>query len=229
MAAILREVLNAQGMKLTINCSGQSYVGLNLSGTWTGKVSFNGSFDGIKFFPLSMTPFASGATVQSATGNGNWFIPIQNYVAVQVSFDTLTTGTVAVTMATSIDSSYQDAFLVSTSKYVNQEMTGGSQNQVTIAAQANRAWKLRTLVVSFSTAPGAAVPITISDGASATIWKTHAPASAGAYLVLLPADMDWPGVTGGGVVGTPGNSMVITVGAPGGSVTSEINAELYAN
>ncbi len=233
MATILREALNSQGMQLTIFCGGQSYVGLNVSGTWAGLINWSGSFDGIKFFPLSVTPFPSGATVQSVTGNGNSFVPVQNYVAVRATLTTLTSGSAVVTMAASIDSSYQDAFLGATSLFVNQETSGGLTNVVTIAAQANRAWRCRTLSVGFSVAAGAAVALTISDGSSGVIWKGYVPAnpeatgtSGGTFLVPLPADSNVPGVSGGGVVGTVGNSMIITLGAPGGSVVSEVNAEM---
>jgi hypothetical protein len=240
MANILKEVLNAAGMRLTLPCGGpytqaMSYVGVNLSGVWSGLVNFFGSFDGIKFFPTSFTPFASGTTVQSATGNGNWFLPVQNYVAAQVQVATLNSGSVTVSMAASIDSSWQDALLASTSKFVTQESGGGLANVITQAAQANRAWRLRTLAVAFSVAAGAAVPIQVSDGASAVLWKSYVPLGAGSasgggtWLAPLPADFNTPGVSAGGVFGTPGNSMVVQLSAPGGAVVSELNCEFIAS
>lgn len=234
MANILREALNADAMQLAIYCGGMSKVGINLAGTWVGTVKFFGSTDGTNFVPLSMTPFASGTTVQSATANGNWEISVQSLslVAVKVTF-TRTSGTVLVTMGASIDSSYQDAFLASTSHFVSQSVSGGATNVITIAAQVNRAWRCRSLQVSFSVASGAAVLITISDGASSVLWEGYVPinnegvATVGStFNVPLPPDPMTPGLTGGGVVNTPGNSLVITLAAPGGSVVSKVNAEI---
>ena len=161
MASPIYEVLNAQSMSLTIFCGGQSNVGVRLFGTWTGTVSFKGSYDGVNFVALTMTPFASGTGVQSATANGNWFVQCGNVVsgttptglvAVQVVFTTLTTGTVSVAMCASVDSTWQNAFLAASTIYVNSEATG--TNTLTQAAQANRAWNLQELHVSFS-GPGA--------------------------------------------------------------------------
>jgi len=98
---------------------------------------------------------------------------------------------------------------------------------VTIAAQTNRGWRLRTLTVGWSVAPAAAVLCTIQDG-STVIWETYIPKDTpvGDFQVKLPADPNTPGLSGGGVFNTPGNTLVITVADPGGSVVSKINAEI---
>ncbi len=229
MANIIREVLTVQAMRLPLFTGGMSKVGIGISGTWTGTISFFASVDGINFnIPLAVQPYPQGTAVTSTAANGNFESPVLNYVAVEAVFTTRLTGSPVVVIGTSVDSSYQDAFLASTSKFVNQAVASGAVNIVTQAAQANRAWRLRTLVVAFSAAPAAAVKITIADGASATLWEVYATAAAGSQTIALPADPDCCGLSGGGVVNTPGNSLVITVAAPGGAVASEINAELIA-
>ena len=50
----------------------------------------------------------------------------------------------------------------------------------------------------------------------------------GSWNVPLPFDTGTPGQVGGGLVTTPGNSLVITLAAPGGSVVSTLNAEVAA-
>jgi hypothetical protein len=227
MANLIREALNADGMPLVLFTGGMSKAGFNLAGTWTGTVKFYSAGDAVNFQPLSVTPFASGATVQSATANGSWEALVQNALATKVVFSR-TTGTVVVTMSTSIDSSYQDAFLAATSKYVVATHAAGAACVITQAAQANRAWRLRTLVTGFSVAPAADSLLTISDGASSTIWQCYVPKGQATYNVPLPADPNTPGLTGGGVVGTPGNSMVITLADGAGSVTSSLSAEFVA-
>jgi hypothetical protein len=233
MASIIREALNADQMAVYLFCGGQSKVGFNVSGTWAGTVAFFASADGVRFDAVTVTPFASGTGVQSATGNGSWELQVQNYVAVKALL-TRTSGTAVVVMATSRDSSYQDAFLTSTSKYVSQNVGSGATNVVTQAAQTNRAWRLRTLTIGFSVAAGAAVDIKITDGASTVLWEGYVPkqdVSTGGftYIVPLPPPLSAdPSNPDGGVVGTPGNSMVVTLAAPGGSVVSTVNCEFQA-
>ncbi len=234
MANIIREALTADQMQLFLYCGGMSKAGFGVSGTWVGTVAFFGSTDGINFIPLSVTPFASGATVQSTTATGNWEALVRNFVAIKVVF-TRTSGTAVIVLAASLDSSYQDAFLAPTSKYVSQNVGSGATNVITVAAQANRAWRLRTLSVAFSVAAGAGVDLKITDGASSVLWEGYVPASAGplvagggTYLVPLPPPSGTPGLLDGGVVGTPGNTLVVTLAAPGGSVVSTLNAEMTA-
>ncbi len=225
MANIIREALTATGMKLPLFVGGMSRVGFSVTGTWVGTVAFEVSYDGVNFRTAFVQPFASGTAVSSTTANGSWWMDVSNALVVRATF-TRTSGTAVVVIGTSIDASYQDAFLVSTSRYVSQEVTGGATNVITVAAQANRAWRLRTLTGAFSVAAGATVELIVSDGASAVMWDTYVPLAAGPWVVTLPADPNVPGLSGGGVVNTPGNTLVITLAAPGGSVVSQVNAEI---
>jgi hypothetical protein len=239
MATIAKETLNNQGQPITL-CFGNaapggspgvggpdaSRIGINLSGNWTGLVSFFGSYDGINFFPVSVTPFPFGTTTQTATANGSWFFDAVNYQSVRVVFTTLTTGFVAVTLAAAVDSSWQDAFLAASSRFVEQDTAGGTQNQITIAGQANRAWRCRKVSGGFSGVPASPVKVTISDGASTILWAEYV--SAAQWTLNLPGDPGVANISGGGVVGTPGNSMVITVAAPGGGLGSSASAEMIA-
>jgi hypothetical protein len=242
MANIIRGVLTAVNNEVILPCANMTKVGINLSGTWAGTVKFAKSFDGVNFsqapaggtFPVF--PFAPGAqvgtAVTQATANGNWEGEVLNLQAIKVTFATATSGSVQVTAATSIDASYQDAFLASSSISVSQNVAGGATNVITQAAQANRAWRLRTLSVAFSVASGASVDIKVQDGGSTTLWEGYVPANpnagyngGGTWLAPLPTDENIPGTVGGGVVGTPGNSLVVTLAAPGGAVVSIVNCE----
>ncbi len=225
MAILLKEALNANAMSLTIFCGGQNYVGINLTGTWVGTVAFQATYDGATFVSVGATPFATGTAVTSSTANGSWFLQVEGAIAVRAVF-TRTSGTAIVTLASSLDNSYQDAFLTTVQKNVSRAVGGGLVNQLIFPAQENRAWRCRTLVVSFSVAPAAGTKVTLSDGACQVLWEVFAAAAVGYQTIALPLDSNTPGVSGGGVVGTPGNTFVITVSAPGGSVASIINAEM---
>lgn len=230
-----RRAINASGDSLTLFTGGMSRIGFGVTGTWAGTLTFFGSNDGVNFFKVGVLPFPVTAPLtqqNNTTANGNFEAFVNNLVAFKIGATTLTSGTALIQMAASNDTSYQDAFMASTSRAVSQSQSGGTANTLTIAAQANRAWRCRTLSVGWSVAPAAAVELTISDGGSATLWDGYIPPTPatggliGTYLVPLPSDPGIPGITGGGVVGTVGNSLVITLSAPGGSVVSKLNAEM---
>ncbi len=245
MATIVREALNAAGMRLTIFSSGAAYVGLNLSGVWAGSVQFQASTDGINFNAVNLTPWPSGVDVSAATANGNWFSRALNYLAFQVYVPTLTSGAVATALATSNDSSYQNAFLTPQARYPFSHALSAT-NLLTVAAQANRAWRLRTLLVSTGTGnpsssssssgspgTGTATAVTWADSPALIvrdgvniIWGCDLPTTIGPYSVPLPADPGIPGLVGGGVVGTVGNAMTISVASGGAYIYSSIQAEV---
>jgi hypothetical protein len=231
MANIIREGLNALNMRLPLYCSGQSKVGFNVAGTFVGTLTPAFSIDGLNFnTPMSLTPFASGATVQTITGPGSWEVQTQNYIAVQLQMTAYTSGTAIVTLATSIDSSYQDAFLASTSIYINQASGANAINTITVAAQANRAWRCRRATISNSAAAtwGASPAFKILDGASSILYACDPPVAQGEYEIKLPTDDNTPGRAGGGVVNTPGNSLGIVLQAAGGTAVTNINVEVRA-
>ena len=228
MAQLTREVLNADGMSLTAYVGGQANVGFGVTGTWVGTVSFYGSVDGLNFFALSVTPFASGTAVNSTTANGNWFSAVKNLIAVRATF-TRTSGSVQVNIAPANDSSWQDAFLSQSTIFTSSSATSGT-NTLTQAAQANRAWNLTFLEVSCA-GPGFGgnAKITIYDGTVAgTVlfadWLTSPVGSVGTVQKInLPVGAD--GLPG--LVNTPGNAMTIVITNPGSNATI-INTKFQA-
>lgn len=225
MAAITREVLNADAMSLTIFCGGQSTVGIGLTGTWAGTASFYGSTDGLTFFALSVTPFASGTAVSTATANANYFTPVKNLIAIKVTF-TRTSGSLQVNLAAAVDSSWQDAFLSQATIFNSSTVTSGT-NTLTQASQANRAWALQECGISCA-GPGWAGSgrLTIYDGtvAGTVLWEEFigSPPVVGSvgYVQKLT-------VPAGGIVNTPGNAMTIVLRGMGSS-SSIINAKFSA-
>lgn len=214
MATLLKEALNADAMQLAMYCGGQSYVGINLAGTWVGTVKFYGSFDGVNFRQIYVTPFASGTDVQSATANGTWFVKVQNYLVIKVIF-TRTSGTVNVTLSTSSDSSYQDAYLTPATIHQYQSVASGATNVITVAASTNRAWKVSKITTAFDVAAAATVLLTVESPALTILHAEYVALAAGTYESKIPS----VGVTGG-----LGDALVVRLAAPGGSVVSKVNA-----
>jgi hypothetical protein len=215
--------MTVAGQTLPVVCTGQSFVGFGVSNTFVGTVQFEGSNDGLTWFPLSLTPFASGTAVSSTTATGNWFAPVTNLAQVRARLSAYTSGSVTVIIATSIDQSYQDAFLASTTLFPTHTATG-AVNTLTQAAQANRAWVLKSLKLDASSTPSfLTLPhVQIKDGTGTVLWQFNLPtvgSSGQLWDITLPT---------GGIVNTPGNSFVIVLANPQGSVVTNINAQFEA-
>lgn len=84
---------------VTYQIAGQGSIGINISGTWSGTITFQGSvgpsssstFDSILGFPSNST---TGVT--TTTGNGTWFFTIAGLSQVRVIFTSYTSGTASV-------------------------------------------------------------------------------------------------------------------------------------
>lgn len=69
-------------------------LGFQLSGTWTGTVTFEASVDGQNFAALQVTPAGSSTGTTTATANGVWVVPNNAFQSVRARFSTATSGTV---------------------------------------------------------------------------------------------------------------------------------------
>jgi hypothetical protein len=135
--------------------------------------------------------------------------------------------------AASIDSSYQNAFLATTTVFNSVANTAGAAVTLTQAAQTNRAWLLKSLAISIDrtltwvTSPN----IQIKDGANILAQFDIPNVGSGGQVyvhtmpvgksIIFPGDQD-------GYYGTPGNAMTIVTATPGNSARLYINAKFDA-
>lgn len=246
MATINRQLFSAQDMQLTVYCGpanngtglvaaaspNAGRIGIGISGTWVGTITFKCSTDGINFQNATVTPNASGTGVQTATANGSWFIDAKNYVAFQVYFTSKTSGSPIVALAVANnDATWQDAFRVSTLLYVNSAATSAA-NTLTQAAITNQAWCLSFLQVSTNqrtswlTNPNLQVQDGVAGSKLFAVDLYDVGSSGYIYDITLPLLDDGTGRRG--IVGTVGNAMVITLASPGSGPKTNINAKFRA-
>ena len=230
--SIIREALNADAMKLRLHVEGKSKFGIGVTGTWTGTLTFRRSFDGVTFQSLTVTPFASGTTVTTATANGNWEGNVENIKYIEVEF-TRTTGTAIVKLSAAMDSSYQDAFLSASTIHVQAEGAGAGSVTLTQTAQANRAWCLENLVASVAGPDwaGGTIWVAVYDGAitDTILFKTFLSQTAGS--VGRSYDIPLPNVDEHdqkGIIGTTGNAMTIRLFGLASTNTGSLNAKFSA-
>lgn len=73
-------------------------VAFQLTGTWTGTITFEASVDGTNFVAFNVTPSNSGTDVSTATANGAWSKANNGYAAFRARFSTATSGTPVITI-----------------------------------------------------------------------------------------------------------------------------------
>jgi hypothetical protein len=222
-----RLTFTANNQSLSLYVAGQAYVGIGLSGTWAGVVSFSGSIDGANFFPLTCQtyPYVEGAAgvqgftqVASGVVSQSLVAPVQNLTVVKVKITTFTSGSPQVALAASQDGSYQNAFVSQSGLWKTQASSSNGVNTFTIAAaNSNHPWKVSRLIVSFNGTPTTA-QVQIKDGA--TVLQTiDLPLAAGQNDLTTYL---------GGIAGSPGNALQAVVAAPGAGVVSDVNCLLEA-
>lgn len=244
MATLAREILTLTGMECRIFCAGMSFVGISVTGTWAGTLYFEGFQNtfgltgptgGAVPKPTGVYPWATAGTlpadaVASATANGSWYWPVQNYDTFRVRFER-TSGSPQIRLAASIDSSWADAFLTASQRFVNNT-ANGAVNTLLIPADTNLGKRVKSLVVS--AAPSSAAGGGSSTGPSTAVWSQNPVLRINdqdtrllgldftttlpfQYTVPLPAD---------GIACTPGNPLTIQMARGGAAVITNINAEI---
>lgn len=236
------KVLNAVNQELTIWCAGQAKVGISIrTVTGTPTLKFTGSLDGLTFNPLTVGAYPSAvppaAGVTEATGAGDYEVNVQNYQFIRVQM-TSGAGPATVVMAASVDSSYQEAYLVgqsgtnlSATLYPSTTSTAADLNTMTIPGQANRTLNLTFLEVAMvGPGQGGGPQLRIWDNAVGngvplySCFLTTPVGSVGSVQKInLPVDAQG----NVGIQGTPGNALVIQIRNLG-NVSTIINARASA-
>lgn len=76
--------------------SSQGSVGIQITGTWVGTITFYGSVDNSTFVALNLIPLASSTATSTATSNGVWNGSIAGLSTVRIKFSAYTSGTATV-------------------------------------------------------------------------------------------------------------------------------------
>lgn len=93
--------LSVQDDAVAISTVGKGSVGVQLSGTWTGTVTFEGTIDGTNWVAIKGTPLASTTGASTATQSGLWQVPVSGLNQFRARFSTASSGAVVVTLQSS--------------------------------------------------------------------------------------------------------------------------------
>jgi hypothetical protein len=76
--------------------NGQAVATMQITGTWVGTITFEGSTDGTNFFSVPVVPTTGGASVTTTTTNGNWTASVGGLVRFRATMSSYTSGTATV-------------------------------------------------------------------------------------------------------------------------------------
>jgi hypothetical protein len=84
-----------------LNVTNAGAVGVQITGTWVGTVSFLGSVDRVNYSAVNCTPPNSTTAATTTTANGTWTCGIAGLGQVEIAFTAYTSGTAVVTVQAS--------------------------------------------------------------------------------------------------------------------------------
>jgi hypothetical protein len=74
----LQDAAAATGNGVEIDFDGFERLSVQVSGTFTATVTFEGSVDGTTYAAVGMQPLAGGSVATTATAAGIWVLPVAN-------------------------------------------------------------------------------------------------------------------------------------------------------
>src|SRR6185295_9863698 len=170
---------------IDLNVAGQGSLGVQITGTWVGTVTFQSSINGTTFVSLGVMPVNSTTSVSTTTGNGIWTVPVAGLTTVRVVFTAYTSGTATVIRRT-------------TTAARNNSSGGGGVGSGTVTSVDLTAANIFTVTGNPITTAGT-IDIAL---ATQTANKVFASAVSGgaavpAFRALVTADLPAAVVTGG--------------------------------
>ena len=90
----------ASGSYFAVGCYKQAVAVVNLSGTWSASLIFEGSLDGSVWFTVNGYDCASFAGATTPSSNGQWIVPCAGFAQIRVRCTAFSTGTIVVTIGT---------------------------------------------------------------------------------------------------------------------------------
>jgi hypothetical protein len=102
VSAVTQGTITANGQAVVADVRGAGSAAVQVTGTWTGTLTFKASVDGQNFVTINATPPTGGAAVTSTTGNGVWTIVLGGYSQLEVIATAAMTGSAVATIGTAV-------------------------------------------------------------------------------------------------------------------------------
>jgi hypothetical protein len=171
-----------------INVGGRGSIGIQVTGTWTGTITFRASIDNATFTDLEVLPSNSGTAVTTTTANGVWSAPVAGYNTIRIVFTAHSSGTANLFFRTTNEARKGGggggAPLDAT--YITQTADATLTNEQALAS-------LSTGVLTVTTGTG--VVDSITDNVSGTGVDNQVAVFNAANVVEGDANLTWDGST----------------------------------
>lgn len=97
ISAIMQSAAGATGVGVNLIVLGYSRLSVQVSGTFTGTVTFKGTTDGVNYLAIGMTSYADTTTVATtATAPGMFYAAVGGLIAVRAEITAYTDGAITV-------------------------------------------------------------------------------------------------------------------------------------
>ena len=96
VTATMQNAANATGNGTVLNTANQSFAVLDVQGTFSGTIVFEGTIDGTTYFAINAINMATQQLVQSTTAAGQFNIRVAGYQNVRARISAITSGSVTV-------------------------------------------------------------------------------------------------------------------------------------
>jgi len=93
--------IRSSNEEFSVDCTGYQTAAIQLSGTWTGTVSFDANTDGGNWQAIDGIPISGTSASSGSTGNGIFRFNVAGITRIHARFSTPTSGTVIVSIALS--------------------------------------------------------------------------------------------------------------------------------
>lgn len=93
--------LTATG-SVTLNVSSNASLAVQITGTWVGTVTFEGSVDGVTYQTITVTPTNTTTGVTTTTANGVWTGSVGGLKSARARVSAYTSGTVVITLQSAL-------------------------------------------------------------------------------------------------------------------------------
>lgn len=152
---------------VTLPVGGQGSIGVQITGTFSGTITFTASIDGVNFASFPLSPLGGGPAVATTTATGIWNAHTGPVSVVRVAFTSFVSGSAVVSNAlATAAASATNATLVGTNTVVTND-----QPQ-TAAANALSSVALSTITTSVNVkaSAGNVYGVLVLNGAASTCW-----------------------------------------------------------
>jgi hypothetical protein len=193
---------NGQSLSVALGRGGAPVEGLSVqvTGTWTGTLTFQGSLDGSTFVSVLTSNATSGATTTTTTANGVFAFSNVGYHTVRVSATAAMTGTAVVSIVQGYSSGGGGGSASSVSGSLTNDNAASTSNRVAtlpVITETSAPTRTNGRDAALSGTAGGSIRVMIADAAGAALSvatdATHdSAASTTGPQVMMGADSTTP-------------------------------------